>query len=214
MDTKNLQIIRTEDLSFLDIINYPDIEIFENQITFIEGASGSGKSTLLKMFNLSLSPSKGNIFFYEKNINEYDSLLLRKQILLNGQTPFVFQGDIRTNFEKYYQYRDLEKLSDEKIKEYLNICGIDFPLEKECISMSGGEKQRVHMAISLSFLPKVLLLDEPTSALDKKNSDIIMENIFSFCNEKSITAIVVSHDQEISKKFADKTIIIEGNINE
>jgi putative ABC transport system ATP-binding protein len=76
--------------------------------------------------------------------------------------------------------------------------------------MSGGERQRVYIAIFLSFLPKVIMLDEPTSALDKENSTKVIQNIIAFCKEKGIVVIIVSHDNQIVEHFAENIITIGG----
>ena len=62
-------------------------------------------------------------------------------------------------------------------------------------AMSGGEKQRVYIAIYLSFRPEIIMLDEPTSALDSRNTIDVIENIISFCRGNSSTVIIVSHER-------------------
>ena len=74
--------------------------------------------------------------------------------------------------------------------------------------MSGGEKQRLYIAIYLSFKPKVIMLDEPTSALDEENSHEVIKNILSFSKENKITSLIVSHDKELANAFADNTVVI------
>ena len=69
--------------------------------------------------------------------------------------------------------------------------------------MSGGERQRVYIGIFLSFNPKVLMLDEPTSALDDENSEIVIKNVLDYCKDQGITVIVVSHDKQLTDKFAE-----------
>ena len=91
----------------------------------------------------------------------------------------------------------------------MNICCIDFSLDESCVTMSGGERQRVYTAILMSFKPKILMLDEPTSALDSTNSINMLSNIISFCRFHKITLIIVSHDNELTKKFADNIITLE-----
>ena len=75
--------------------------------------------------------------------------------------------------------------------------------------MSGGERQRVYIAIFLSFMPDVLMLDEPTSALDNTSSDIMMSNIKNFTNDNEMTTIVVSHYLTLAEKYGDEIIALE-----
>lgn len=207
-------IIRTKALSFRDMINYQDIEIRSNKANFIVGSSGTGKSTLLRMFNGNLSPSKGQIFYKEQDIADMDTIQLRKEVLLISQTVYLFDGTIQMNFESFYDYRDMPLPTEEEMVKYLKLCAITFPLDKDCTTMSGGERQRVYIAIFLSFMPKVLMLDEPTSALDYDNSHQVMENVLGFCKANNITVIIVSHDQKITDSYAENIIRIEKKVSQ
>jgi putative ABC transport system ATP-binding protein len=208
---KNLQevLFETQNISFQDMIVYKDLIVLKDKTTFITGESGTGKSTLLRLFNATLTPSAGEIFYKGINLLEIDTIKLRQEVLLVSQEVYLFQGNIKDNFMKFYEYRDEEVISEDKMKEFLVLCCISFSLDKDCTSMSGGERQRVYLAIFLSFLPKVIMLDEPTSALDSKNSNDIMENVSNFCKHHSITMIVVSHDKDINNNFAQDNILLE-----
>lgn len=203
-------ILTARDLQFKDIINYPSIDIKRNQTTFICGKSGCGKSTLLKLLNATVSPSKGIIMYNGENIFEINTVELRKEVILASQIVFLFDGTVEDNFNQYYAYREMEGLTAENMKKYLAICCADFELSARCEKMSGGERQRIFMAICLSFMPKVLMLDEPTSALDQNTAKIFFENITSFCAQKEITLIVISHDKILTEKFADNKIMLES----
>lgn len=190
-------------------IKYENIVILKNKVTFITGESGTGKTTLLKLFNQTISQSEGEISYKDKDISKYGTVALRQQILLVSQFVFLFDNSsIKGNFEKFYNFREKECISEDEMKKYLNICCVDFDLDKECTFMSGGERQRIYTAIFLSFMPEVIMLDEPTSALDNLTSKKFMKSISSFVKENNMTLIVVSHDDEIVKKYADNIITI------
>ena len=201
-------IFKTKNLTFNDSIHFPNIEIPKNKVTFISGKSGSGKTTLFKLFNGTLTQSSGDIYYNNQNILDLDTISLRKEVLLISQDVFLFDGNIKDNFIEFYKYRDEPLLEDSEIKYFLDICSLPFPLDKNCEEMSGGEKQRLYIAIYLSFKPKVILLDEPTSALDEENSQIVIRNIISFSKENGITLLVISHDNELTNDFADKVVRI------
>ncbi|MBP3040579.1 ATP-binding cassette domain-containing protein [Bacillaceae bacterium Marseille-Q3522] len=199
-------LFKTQDLVFGDFIPYPDMELPQDKVTFITGESGFGKSTLLKMFNKVLPPSKGTLFYNGKNLAEYDSIRLRQEVSLISQEVFLFDTSIRNNFAEFYHYRGLKIPDDKKMLEFLSICCLGFPLEQDAATMSGGERQRLYLAIFLSFVPKVLMLDEPTSALDEKISFAVMENIIAFSKKHDIHLLVISHDKKLTDAFSENTI--------
>jgi len=201
-------ILETKKLSFLNNIHYQDIQILKDKVNFIVGSSGAGKSTLLRLFNGMLTPSGGEIFYNGQRLTQIDTIELRKEISLISQSVYLFDSSIRDNFRQFYEYRGMEVPSEEYMSKFLRMCQIQFPFDKDCTTMSGGERQRVYTAIFLSFLPKVIMLDEPTSALDKENSKKVIQNIVDFCKEKEISIIIVSHDNQIVDTFAENIIRI------
>ncbi|MCE5201864.1 MAG: ABC transporter ATP-binding protein [Synergistaceae bacterium] len=204
-----MDIISASQVVFKSMIRYPDIKIAKGKTTFIHGPSGCGKSTLLKLMNGTISPDSGYILYNGNNIDNIDTIELRRDILLVGQSVFLFTGTIEENFKKYYEYRDHDAPSKDAMEKFLKICCADFPLETRCETMSGGERQRVYIAIFLSFMPKVLMLDEPTSALDNISSDAMMKNIKDFSTDNEMTTIIVSHYFPLAEKYGDNIIALE-----
>jgi putative ABC transport system ATP-binding protein len=201
--------IEMKQINFENLIDYPDLSIETDQVTFICGSSGSGKSTLLRLLNGTVSPGRGEITFDGRSIEDFDTVTLRRELMLVSQTVYLFDAAVRENFMEFYQYRELPPPGDDEIASWLSLCCADFPQDMSCTSMSGGERQRVYIAIYLSFQPKVLMLDEPTSALDAKTSVTLMENLTAYCKENHIGMIVVSHDRALAERFADQTIFLE-----
>lgn len=206
-------LFNTENLNFNNMIQFGNIVIPKKEVTFISGESGMGKSTLLKLLNGTLTPSNGRVFYNGKDILELDTIALRKEISLVSQDVFLFNSSIKDNFRLFYEYRDQTPPTNDQIKKFLTLCCISFPLDKDCFTMSGGERQRIYIAIFLSFLPKVIMLDEPTSALDDKNSNVIMENIIGFCKKNNISVIVVSHDKALTERYAENNLVIRKSVN-
>ncbi len=204
-----MDIISASQVVFQSMIRYPNIKIAKGKTTFIHGPSGCGKSTLLKLINGTTSPDSGEIFYKGNNIENIDTIDLRREILLVAQSVFLFTGTIEENFKKYYEYRDRDLPTKETMEKFLKICSAEFPLETRCETMSGGERQRVYIAIFLSFMPDVLMLDEPTSALDNTSSDIMMSNIKNFTKDNEMTTVVVSHYLPLAEKYGDNIIALE-----
>ena len=173
------------------------------------------KSTLLKLLNGVVSTDAGEILYSGAPIEDYDPVALRREVLLCGQSAFLFDGSVWENFVEYRKYREMPAISREEANTYLKICVAEFPLDAVCTTMSGGERQRVFTAVCLSLKPKVFLLDEPTSALDDGTAYQMMANLVVYCREQNITLVVISHSKALMGSFAEHTIFLEaGNRHE
>lgn len=199
-----MEILRFENVKFIK--EYDDFSIDKNEVVFVVGKSGSGKSTLLKLINNTLQMKSGRIFYKDENILNIKPVELRRNIIMTSQENFLFDMTIRENFHEFYKLRDLEELTDEEIAKFLKITNFDVDVNLDVEKLSGGEKQRVFLAIALSLDPEVLLLDEPTSALDNKTAFDMMKNIVDYCKHNDITLVVVSHARQLVDEFADKII--------
>lgn len=199
-----MEILRFENVKFIK--EYDDFTINKNEIVFIVGKSGSGKSTLLKLINNTLQMKSGRIFYKDTNILNIKPVELRRNIMMTSQENFLFDMTIKENFHEFYKLRDLENLTDDEIVKFLKIADFDVDINFDVEKLSGGEKQRVFLAIALSMRPAVLLLDEPTSALDSNTAFNMMKNIVDYCKHNDITLVVVSHARNLVDEFADKTI--------
>ncbi|WP_040195846.1 ABC transporter ATP-binding protein [Candidatus Soleaferrea massiliensis] len=196
-------LFQTKALCYQGFLEYQDIGIPENKVTFLTGESGSGKSTLLKLFNRSISPSSGSLLYRGRPIEAYDSIPLRREVSLVSQSAYLFDGTILENFETVYRLRECFLPDEAYLEKILRICMLQFPLDQPTANLSGGEKQRLYIALFLSFAPPVLLLDEPTSALDQANAHGMMENLIGFCREKKMTPIIVSHDRTLVETYQE-----------
>lgn len=199
-----MEILRFENVKFIK--KYDDFTINKNEIVFVVGKSGSGKSTLLKLINNTLQMKSGRIFYKDTNILNIKPVELRRNIMMTSQENFLFDMTIKENFHEFYKLRDLENLTDDEIVKFLKIADFDVDVNLDVEKLSGGEKQRVFLAIALSMRPAVLLLDEPTSALDSNTAFNMMKNIVDYCKHNDITLVVVSHARNLVDEFADKTI--------
>ena len=180
----------------------------------IYGASGSGKTTLLNCIS-GLIKYEGSVEFDHQRIETLtDNDLSRLRLSNYG---FIFQ-DFKL-FENETVLANLlfpletlnhlsENIKKRKCRDLLSLVGLENKEKQVVKKLSGGEKQRVAIARALINDPKVVLADEPTGSLDEKNSTEIM-NILKIISKKSLV-IMVSHDQELTKKYADQIIEMEN----
>ena len=188
----------------------------EKGIYVIYGPSGSGKTTLLNCI-AGLTDFSGSIQVNRQNIETLnDDDLSRLRLTTYG---FVFQdfklfetetvlANLLFPLDTLYSISKSQKIR--KCRDLLALVGLP-EKEKQIVNkLSGGEKQRVAIARSLINDPLVLLCDEPTGALDEKTGTEIMD-ILKRISKRSII-IMVSHDQSLTRKYAD--VIIEMNNGE
>lgn len=193
-----------------------DLDIPENQVTAFIGPSGCGKSTFIKSLNRmnDLIPGvniEGNVKLDGEDIygNRYDVNQLRKRVGMVFQHPNPFPKSIYDNIAygpRTHGIRDKAKL-DQIVEQSLKDAAIwdevkDY-LDRNALSISGGQQQRICIARALAVEPEVLLMDEPTSALDPISTAKI-EELVSQLKEK-YTIVMVTHNMQQASRVSDKT---------
>ncbi len=172
--------------------------------TALIGQSGSGKSLTLKSI-LGMIPKNLSISF------NYDSSfeLTKKNIGFIPQNPFTSLSPL-TKIDKQFFCDEQKKL------EVMSLVGLEnWILDRFPSQLSGGQLQRVVIAIALSTNPKLLLLDEPTTALDTKSKNIILKLFKSLEKDLNILILFVTHDIFAIKDICQTTIILkDGKIVE
>ncbi len=166
------------------------------------GESGSGKSLTIKALLGMLAPNlKVNL-----DIDSDFELKRGKSVSTVLQNPFTSLSPL-TKIEKQFH------LPAQKAKEYMQMVGLDESLLSRFPSeLSGGQLQRVVIAIALSLKPKLLLLDEPTTALDSKTKDLILDLILDLQKRFGYKILFVTHDIESTKTLSQDIAIIKDGI--
>jgi D-methionine transport system ATP-binding protein len=177
----------------------------------IIGHSGAGKTTLLRLFNNLNSPSQGLIFLENTKYQDISVIDLRQKIALVLQESKLLGMTVRKTLE--YPLT-LQKISqneiDNRLKKWCNQLGIlEDWLDRNELQLSVGQRQIIAIARALIMQPKVLILDEPTSALDTGKANHLIDTLKHLNETENITMIMVNHDLEIAKKFANRIIYLE-----
>ena len=133
---------------------------------------------------------------------------------------FVFQSVALIPIMSAYENVDFglrlaeyEGNRDARIKEVLDLVGLSSRMTHFPNQMSGGEQQRVAIAIALANNPKILLADEPTGAVDSKTSNMIQDLFRKLNEELGITIIIVTHDISLANKVGRVVMIADGKIS-
>ncbi|HDX9710449.1 TPA: ABC transporter ATP-binding protein [Bacillus cereus] len=199
-----------KDVIYKDILHIPYLQIQKEKITCIigESESGSGKSTLLRMLNDLQSPTSGTIEYNGKLISDYHPIQLRRDVVMLGQTPPIFDGAVKDNLLMGLRLSEKPFPNDDALRSALQTVSLDKQLEDNTSSLSGGEKQRLAFARIVLMDPPVYLLDEPTSALDSDTERRIMKQFTELARKKKKTVIFITHSQQLPEEIADDIIEI------
>ena len=196
-------------------LNNINLKIGNKGMVFIVGKSGSGKSTMLNLLGGLDNVTSGELLINNKNISKFKNK--QYDAYRNTYIGFIFQEF--NILEQYNVYENIElalrlqnkKTSKEEIDKLLNKLGLEGLGQRKINELSGGQKQRVAIARALIKNPKIILADEPTGNLDQTSSKQIFDLLKEISKEKLV--IVVSHDMESAKNYADRIIeISDGNI--
>lgn len=194
-----------------------DFRMEEGERIAIMGPSGSGKSTLLNCIGGIDRPDNGEILFEGQSLTSLSEQELCE--LRRNKISTIFQFfhllptlTARENIEFPMLLNSVSaKERNQKVDDLLNAVKIQhracaFPHE-----LSGGEKQRVAIARSLSMRPKLILADEPTGNLDSKNTDSVLELIEKLSKQHGIAMLLVTHNEEVTR-ICDQTITMNDGL--
>jgi len=194
------------------------LEIQRGEFVALMGASGSGKSTLMNIVGCLDRPTSGRYVLDDADV----SVLDRDQLadIRNHKLGFVFQSfnllprtSARENVELpllYGAHRLTNAQLREKADAVLASVGLAGREDHHSSQLSGGQQQRVAIARALVNDPEVVLADEPTGNLDSRTSIEIM-GIFQQLNERGITIIMVTHEQDIAA-YARRNVVMRDGL--
>jgi ABC-type lipoprotein export system ATPase subunit len=178
----------------------------------VGGPSGAGKTTLLSILSLTVSPTRGAIFWGEDNLSRLadaeQSAWRRQNLGLIFQTSrLVGVMTVREHIRLASAIRGKPEAEAEGLA-ILDMLGMAARLARLPAKLSGGEKQRVAIAQALCINPSILLADEPTAALDRDNAALVAETLRTFAHERGAVVICVSHDRVVIDA-ADDLMMLE-----
>jgi len=197
-------------------LDHATLDVGADEMVALVGPSGSGKTTLCSIAGGILSPTEGTVKVGGQDISEYSSRELTD--FRREHVGFVFQS---VNLVPFLTARENLLVVDEigartgsaareRADQLLEELGLTDRARQFPAELSGGQRQRVAIGRALMNSPDLVLFDEPTSALDTALGAQVMELIRNEMKSRGTAAIVVTHDERITR-FTDRTLhIVDG----
>jgi len=209
-----VRIFRTADVE-VQALQGLDLHLGDGDLVAVVGASGSGKSTLLNILSGLDTPSAGRV-----EVAGHDLVAMRRRERVAYQrhvVGFVWQQTARNLLPYLTSVENVtlplavarapRAVRRERVDRLLELLGVAHCRDRRPGEMSGGEQQRVALAVALANEPAVLLADEPTGELDEATSAEVFEHIRRANAELGVTVLVVTHDELVSE-HVDRTVAI------
>lgn len=210
-----VKIYKTEDLEVVALQGL-NLTVRQGEMMAIIGNSGSGKSTLLNILGGLDRPSAGQV-----SVGPWDLLKITDEQLVQYKREtvgFIWQNNARNLLPYLSALENVEmpmmlsgRMDRTYAKQLLEMVGLKERMHNKLHQLSGGEQQRVAIAISLSNKPQMLLADEPTGSVDTRTSDMIMDIFRRLNRELGVTIVIVTHDLSLAGKV-DRVVAIRDGL--
>jgi iron complex transport system ATP-binding protein len=211
LQVKNLEV----DISTKKIIKNVSFSVEDSEFVGLIGPNGSGKSTLLKAIYRVLKYTSGSVFLNGQDMKKINPKDIAKNLGVVSQFnninfDFKVLDVVLMGRSPHKSLLQSENEGDYDIAiDSLKKVGMEYYADRGFSSLSGGEKQRVILARSLTQKPKILILDEPTNHLDIKYQIEIMNVV----KKLGICVLAALHDISLASQYCDKIIVLkDGNI--
>jgi ABC-type lipoprotein export system ATPase subunit len=215
VECENLvKIYKTEEIEVVALQGL-DLTVQAGEFMAIIGNSGSGKSTLLNMIGGLDRPSAGKLLVNGKDLLKFND----KQLVeyRRRTVGFVWQNNARNLIPYLTALQNVElpmfftgKANRDKALELLDIVSLSHRKNSRLMQLSGGEQQRVAIAIALANDPRLILADEPTGAVDNRNAAKVIAVFRKLSETYGVTIIIVTHDRQISRSVDRVAAIRDG----
>lgn len=197
-----------------DVVFDVNLEVRTGELVYITGKVGGGKTSLARtiMAENSLDEGEGNVLgFNLRDIRRKDIPSLRKKAgIIFQDFQLLMDQSVEQNLEFVLRstgWKDKYKI-DQRIREVLELVGLQEKSHKMPHQLSGGQRQRVCIARSILNSPKLMICDEPTTNLDDTNTAIVMDLIKKI-NDMGTAVIFITHRRSLLKDYPGRVFICE-----
>ncbi|MCX4062984.1 ATP-binding cassette domain-containing protein [Pseudomonas sp. S1Bt30] len=191
-----------------------DLAIQRGEVFGIIGRSGAGKSSLIRTINRLEQPSSGRVLIDQVDIGDFDEdhlVALRRRIgMIFQHFNLMSAKTVWQNVELPLKVAGVPKLQrEQKVRELLELVGLNDKHQAYPAQLSGGQKQRVGIARALVHDPQILLCDEATSALDPETTQSILGLLREINRRLGLTIVLITHEMAVIREICDRVVVLE-----
>ncbi|VVP33023.1 Methionine import ATP-binding protein MetN [Pseudomonas fluorescens] len=191
-----------------------DLAIQRGEVFGIIGRSGAGKSSLIRTINRLEQPSSGRVLIDQVDIGGFDEDRL---VTLRRRIGMIFQHFNLMSAKTVWQNVELplkvagvpKQKREQKVRELLELVGLQEKHKAYPAQLSGGQKQRVGIARALVHDPAILLCDEATSALDPETTQSILGLLREINQRLGLTIVLITHEMAVIRDICDRVVVLE-----
>ena len=213
--TENLEACYEKKTVFQDL----NITIAEGKITTIIGPNGCGKSTLLKAMGRILKQTHGKVFLQEQDMNTISTKEIAKRLSMLPQSPSapgLLGVEELISYGRFPHRKNTKTMTkeDQEIIEWAMEATKTLEFRNRSIaSLSGGQRQKVWLAMALAQKTDIILLDEPTTYLDMAHQLDVLQTVKDLNRQQQCTIVMVLHDINHAARYSDIIVAMkDGNI--
>ncbi|KIQ57713.1 methionine ABC transporter ATP-binding protein [Pseudomonas fluorescens] len=191
-----------------------DLAIQRGEVFGIIGRSGAGKSSLIRTINRLEQPTSGRVLIDQVDIGPFDEdqlVQLRRRIgMIFQHFNLMSAKTVWQNVELPLKVAGVPKAQrEQKVRELLELVGLQGKHQAYPAQLSGGQKQRVGIARALVHDPQILLCDEATSALDPETTQSILGLLREINQRLGLTIVLITHEMAVIREVCDRVVVLE-----
>lgn len=200
--------VRLDNETLLKEVN---LHVHCGQLTVLIGPNGGGKTTLLRAV-LGQIPYEGTISHLDRHSKPFPSMrvgYVPQQLLFDRQMPLTVRDLLASSLSKRPVWTGVSKAARERATAALELAQAQSLINKRLGALSGGELQRVLLALALTPAPDLLLLDEPVSGVDHNGQALFLDTVNALRAQQHMAILMVSHDWTLVREYADMAALID-----
>ncbi len=188
-----------------------NLQIREGEFLALVGQNGSGKTTLAKHLNGLLKPTRGEVLFRGRPLQEIRRTEMARHVGYVFQNPDhqIFSNTVREEVGFSLRMAGMDaKTIEERVAEALAVVGLSGYEDEVPFTLTKGERQRVAVASVLAAQPQVIILDEPTTGLDYRHQRSMMEMLRDL-HRRGHTVIIITHSMWVAAEYAERVVVMK-----